>query len=806
MFRSLRPAKLSAVSVILCLALGIGVNAAFFSAMTAVFLRPFPYHDSDRLIVVWASNSFTERRGLDGAIVDAWRVSSRTVADAAAFSLTPIRFSLGAADSQELAAGYVSAGLFSLLGVHPVLGRTFRSDDVDGGAVAVVSYGFWQARLGGDPEPFHRVIVIDDVAYRVIGVMPRGFFFPDYNVSVWIPLFPSDARYRQVQGIARLQTWSTASQARDELRWMLRSRLETPRLRTAEPPGVFPLADLVLRNHRGVIWTLYGISVLLLVAACMNAAQWFACRNLWAFDAVVIRNRLGATVHHLVIACLVEPVFIVASGGILSLAVAFVVLKIVRSWAALTVPRLESASIDLAGLAYATALSVVVAVVGGIAPLLTARGVWARERTVRRTTAPRGASRLRYSLLTAEIAATFMLLVMTGLLGRSLVELVNLDWGFDADRTAVAEVILPDAVARNPHLRAQFTEEVLDKLMSQPAILAAGMGYGVPIRWMTWFPKVVSVGERRLSVATFGVSRGYFAALGIPLQGRDLECRDTLGRAGEVVASDSFAQNAWPGLDPLGRRIQFLRVSDSVNSLPREELTADLLRRPESWVTDGASWEVIGIVPDVKTFGLRESTGPTLYICYSSPHAGLGARLSFAVKAKSGTSDGMRGLLRVIDSAGRDTRVVTAFRMSDVVARTVAAAASPQVLTIVAGFITVFAVFLAGTGVYGVVSLVAAQASFDIAVRRALGASRGDITRLLMRDASYAIATGVALGGVASLGSAGLLRAVLFQVSPTDYVAYAFAAVVTITVCCLGLAPPMYRALGKAPFEVLRGE
>jgi putative ABC transport system permease protein len=810
--RTLRKKRRFIASVVLSLGFGIGLNTAVFSFVNTVLLRPFPYKDPARLVLIWGTTSFDVRRGMDGQLVDRWRAGSRTIEDAAVFQLNSFPFVFGSDASDSVRGGMVGTRLFPLLGAAPLLGRTFSefADEV-GGKSVVLSYGLWKSRFAGDASVIGKTIVLNNETYTIVGVMRAGFFFPDQDAQLWVPLTRSDPMFTQVHALARLRPGVTPRQAQAELDALNEDASSTE---AALHPGVFPLYAVVFGKYTTALWTLLGAVALLLLLACANVSSLFLARNVEREREFAVRASLGANRASLFRLSLVENTIACAPAGAVGILVAFWGVRLLAGMRLASMPRFESARVDGWALLFAVGASMLTGVLSGLAPAWTG----SRPNLVEAlqsggaATETRSHGRIRDLLVTVEVALALVLMASAGLMINSFIRLVRADWGFGAGNVLVVSYSFQSkmAVARE----AQAVDEITSSLTGVPGVQSSSAGQGVPVDYGYRFAQISIDGKwvnRDWTVASVVVSPGYFRTLGVPMfRGRDFDSRDGEDSPRSVVVGKKLAEKLWPGQDPIGRQFELLKLRDDLRDRARKDPTSldnATVNSPASWEPDGRSWQVIGEVADVRWFGIDYDPYPTVYIdthqeqSWHQPTVGR-----FLVRTTVEPPKIARDVEARILAEGVPVRIISITTMSDLVSQSIAGRGSDKLLLVVSSLFGGVSLVLAATGIYGVVSSRSAQRTREIGIRKTLGAGSQDVLRLVLSQGMRPVLFGVALGLTASFAATRLLNGLLIGVRPWDPETF---AIVTIALLLAALAAcwiPARRATRVDPMVALRYE
>jgi putative ABC transport system permease protein len=775
------------------LALAIGANSAIFSVVEGVLLREPAFEDPGRLVFVWEARPHRNQpRNVVGPYNYArWRERARTLSGIAAYRASGASLT-GSGDPERLDAGRVTGNLFGVLGVRPFLGRALTDADSrpQAPAVAVLSEGFWRRRFAADPSIVGRSITLDGQPTTVVGVVRQSFQVPP-DTAVWLPI-TIDQEFRDVwsgrgmTAVARLAPDATLAQAREEMaRLAADLARELPNYNTGWTVNVFPLhADLV-RDVRPALTVLMGAVGLLLLVACANVANLLLARALSREREVAIRSALGASPAGLVRQLLAESVLLGLVGGGAGLVLGAWLLQGLLALLPAEVRLITHIGLNPAVLAFTAALSLASAVVFGLAPALQqARPslVPALKEGGQTRGASHGRRRLKNALVVSEIALSLVLTAGTGLLLRSFWRLANVDPGFRAEGVLAVPVGLPRTGYPTPERQTAFIRDALARLSRLPGVDSAGAVSAIPLgrggaatRFRPLDRPAPPRGEEPSGDVRI-VTPGLFRTLAIPLlSGRDFDDRDAAGRPRVVVVNRELVRRFWPDKDPIGQRLTL------------------------SW--DG--WieaEVVGVVGDVRLTALDREPRATLYWPQSQLASGfmtLMVRTSGSPQALAST---VRKELATLDRDLPPGRVQT---LEEVAAGSLER--QRFLLRLLAGFALV-ALALAAVGVYGVMSYTVAERIPEVGVRLAVGASPGDIVRLILREGIALGASGVAIGLVLAAVGAGALRTLLFEVPPRDPLSLAAVAGLLLLATLAAAWLPARRAARIDPIKALRAE
>ncbi len=799
--RSLHKSPGFALTAILSLALGLGASTAIFSIADSLLLRPLPYRDPSRLMMLWEA----ERTGAvknnvisPGNYFD-WKTRNTVFDSMAAFREKPAVLTYGG-HSEELGNQSMSAELLPMLGVTPIRGRLFtRAEDAaaaHSGSVVLISYRVWQSWFGADQNITGRQVQVNSTPRTIIGVMPPDFYFRNRAINLWEPLGLDPAEnYRAHQGrwmlaIGRLKPAATRAQAQAQMT-VIAQRLSAsyPEFDRNWTVNVEPLRDSLVREVRRSLLILLGAVGLLLVVACANVANLLLARFASRRQEMAVRASLGASRWRIVRQVLTESLLLAIAGGLLGALFARWAIAGLLHLAPQTLTQSTRITVDTRVFLFSVALSVLTAIVFGLGPSLitshlrpaTAGLLNALAEGSRSTTS---SGRLRRWLVTAEVALSIMLLAGAGLLFRSMIRLQQVDPGLDASGVLTFRISLPPVHYREIARRQQFFDRALHQIDSLPGVLSAsavsylpftGIGAGTSVS-IAGRPKPLP-GEQ-LSGVIRSVTPGYFRTLAIPLmRGRDFNDADNSERAPyRFIVNQAFVTKYFAKQDPLGQ---------SISTDMAEENTFG---------------EIIGVVGNVKEQSVDKEAMPTVYYIYSHlPYAAMNVvvrsqhnPLSLALP--------VRRIVRGIDLAQPIADINT---LPELLGQTFARERFSAVL------LTAFslaALLLASVGIYGVLAYSVSERSREIGVRVALGAEPGRILKLVLAAGLRLVVLGMVAGVAGALLLSGLLKSLLFGVAPHDPLTFLVTPALFFFVALLAAFVPALRAARLDPMRVLRAQ
>jgi putative ABC transport system permease protein len=773
--------------------LGVGATAAAFSLADFVLLRPLPFPDADRLVRVSEQRPGFPRMEMSPANYRDWKQMATSFEIFGAYRGLSVNL-LGGRQPLRLQGASTTADVFDAVRVPPMLGRTFAAtDDVDGAArTTILSYGLWQREFGGDTTVVGRSVRLDDEAYTVIGVMPRDFNFPTRAVQLWTamrftPADFSDRNNNYLQGIARLRPGVSFEAAQTEMT-MLAARLKQqyPNENEQTGAGVIRLRDAVPQQTRTMLVTLLAAAACVLLIACANLTNLLLARAIVRRREMAVRAAIGAGRDRLLRQLLTESLVLTGAGGLLGLGLAVLCVPILSRLVPTALPIAETPNVDERVLVFALAVTVLTGILFGIVPLIQHLRDRASEGL--REGARGGSSGregLRGALVVAEITASVVLLVMCGLLLRSLWTIQAIDPGFRVDSTLTARTSLPMPKYERTAARSAFYERVLSDLRALPGVTSAAYISFLPLSDMRGGIFPVGIGERAESrrqdnVAFLRyVTPGYFRTLGIPMQqGRDVADADHHGARPVAIVSASFAAQFFPGQEALGRRFHF----------------------------NGADREIVGVVGDVKVRGLTRVSEPQVYL----PHQQLGDRTlewfapkDLVIRAQGDPLALSASVRAIVQRADAEVPLSDIQTLRELVERdTTSRATQVRVL----GAFAVVALLLGGIGIHGLLAFAVSARTREIGIRMALGARRADVVGMIAKRSLLLAAFGVGIGVVLAYMSGRWLESLLVGLSPADGMTFAVATGLALATAIAGSLRPALRAAQVDPVSVIRLE
>jgi putative ABC transport system permease protein len=785
---------------ILTLALGIGANTAIFSVVNAVLLRPLEFREPSRLVIVAEKSPYLVISTSYQNWTD-WRDQSRSFESLQALRNSTLTLT-GAGEPERLNTQMATAGLFSMLGVNAIAGRTFTADeDRAGGApVVLLSYALWRRRFGASPEILGKPINLDSQPYAVIGILPPGFqLLQPADVFVpfvpWAKTLPDDRNWHPgILAIARLKPGVSREQARTEM-VAITKRLEEqyPIYNTGVSADVVGLHEQMVQNVRPALVLLLGAVSFVLLIACVNVANLLLARAASRGREVAIRTSMGASPSRIVRQLLSESVLISLAGGIGGLLLASAALGPLLKISAGSVPKVFSVQLDRWVLVFTVAVSVLTGLLFGLVPALRTAKIDLREslnEASRGSTSGPRQHRLRGVLVGMEIALAMLLLVGAGLLLRSFERLQDVSAGFAPDHLLLADLPLSQNAYAKPEQRFQFFDRLVDRARTLPGVRSAAAASFMPVSGGGGLIHFNITGRPPKSPNEFTaagyrtVSANYFETLGVPLlQGRLFTTGDHEKSPAVVVINSTMARTYFANENPLGKRMQL-----GATPTPEKEVP---------------TMEIVGVVGDVLQ-GLDLGPKAEMYLPFKQADALLPVfQMTVVLRTSADPSletSALRSSLAEIDP---NQPLVNVRTMEQNMSTSVA---QPRFRTWLIGIFAALALLLAAVGVYGVMSYIVNQRTSEIGIRVTLGAQSSDVFRSIVGEGARIALFGVAAGLVASLALTRLLRTFLYGISASDPVTFVAVAILLTTVSVAACYFPARRATRVDPIVALRYE
>ncbi len=797
-WRSLLKRPGATAIALVTLALGIGVNTAIFSAVDSILLRPLPFKNSERIVSVWEQTPSLGIQQNQAAPANFFDLRNQNQSFEALGAYGPLDINLtGAGDPERLDGQLVSANVFSILGVAPALGRTFLPNEDQPGQehVVVLSDALWQRRFNRDPSIINRNIALNGETFTVVGVMPRGFFFPLRETELWTPwaMEPDQASGRgdhYLGLVARLKAGVSIERANADLA-RLGQRLAAEYPRTNEGLGF--IARSLHRDYAGDLrlpmLILFGAVGLVLLIACANVANLLLAQATTRRKEIAIRIALGARRWTIVRQMLVESLLLAGGGGLLGVLGAFWGVEALTKFLPESLSKLQGVNIDARVLLFTLGVSLLTAIVfGGVPALLASRTTpGATLSDVARDMAGGASGRhVRRLLVVSEVALAVVLLVSAGLLIRSFQLLRQVQPGFNPENALTMRMVLPFPKYAKKEARSAFYDEVLRQVKETPGVEAAGMITFMPLSFsgMNFSFSVEgrsAPSDMKLPFALFRVvSPDYFRAMGIPLlRGRYFEAQDSPDTTPVTLINHRLAEQYWPGEDAIGKRLK-VGPADA----------------PNLWLT------VVGVVGDVRQTGLQEQK-LDFYVPYMQERRSFMAPRDLVVRTKADPAVIAAAVRKAVWSVAKDQPISNVRTVNEVFS---AAISQERFQALMLGLSAALALVLACVGLYGVISYSVVQRTHEIGVRMALGAQPVDVLSLVIRQGMSLTLVGLIAGIVAGTFVTRVLTDMLFGVTPRDPLTFAGVPVLLLIVAFLACYIPARRATRIDPLIALRYE
>ena len=804
--RSLSRARGFTLAVVVTLGLGIGANTAIFSVVRGVMLRPLPHKDGGRLMYLRHSAAGPGRENVAFSVpeINDFRGAARTLSGIAEYS--PLTFTLqGKSDAVRIDVGLVTGNYFEVMGLSPVIGRSFGpSDDGKGAApVMMLTHDYWQKRFGGDPRVVGQVLRVGGKAVTVVGVLQPAPYFPAHIDAIMnmvnsehhlSAMMVTGRTHRMTEMIARLAPGATVDQARAEVA-SITARVHSDHPEAYDAASQYrvtltPFQEVLGQKARLTLWLLMGAAAFVLVIACANVANLTLMRGVRREHELVVRAALGAGTSRLRRLLLAENLVLALVGSVLGLVLAFAGVKMLITFAARYSPRADEIRIDGAVLAFTMALAVVVAIVLSFAPKLTGERALSASLAAggKRATGNARRQRLQQTLVVAQVAVSVMLLTGAGLLTRTMQQLAVVDTGMNADNVLTMEIPRDFGGNDNAAALAQY-ERMRSELAALPGVTRVGVGSTMPLRTAGFLLDIkaegrpVAPGEPAPQAEYRTANPDYFRAAGIPLiRGRELATTDQATSPRVVVLNRTLAERLFGSQDPIGKRVAW---------------TGDVLK----FIGVSGDWRtVVGVVGTTKDGGLDASPLPAVFIPFAQGDFVSGG---LVIRSRGDAAALAPAATRIVRSIAPQQPIEKVLTVNEIRDESVA----PRRLNaMLVGSFGLLALIVAAVGIAAVLAFSVSARTNEIGIRMSLGADSGQVQRMVLSEGGVLVGIGLALGVVGALSLSRLLRGLLFGVAPHDPVTLVgvgtLMAVVGIGACWL----PALRASKIDPANAIRSQ
>jgi putative ABC transport system permease protein len=808
--RSLAKQPLFTAIVILTFALGIGANTAVFSVLNAVLLRPLPFHEPQNLVAI---GEFDTREKADpGTEINSisyldyidFRDQNQVFDGVAVYTNQSVGSLTDGDQTTHVQGESVSASLFSLLGVQPMLGRTFLpKEDEPGNQVVILSYELWQRQFGADRGIIGRSVTLDGKQFQVIGVMPARFTFPITTISpeLWIPMStlrqtPSDGSQPMTEQrdneffrcIARLKHNVSIQQAQANIDTITANwRKQYPDSKLTTAAKVLPEINAMIGSTHSALLMLCAMAGCVLLVACVNVANLLLARSLSRNREISIRAALGAGRWHIIKQLLVESIVLGALGGLAGFLLAIWAVDSLKAFLP-NIPRIDEISPDPRVFAFAGLVSLGVGILAGLLPAWRASHpnlATSLNEAARGSSEGAGGRRTRASLVMFEIVLALVLLASAGLLVESFLRLQKVPAGFDTTNVITARIALPDTTYGKPQQAADFYKKLVDRISTLPGVQSAGAAWWIPLSGseigfnFDIEERPVPAGQQPVAEVNV-VTPDYFQAMRTPIRrGRAFTDRDDRNAPPVAIVTESFAKQHFAGEDPVGKRI-----------IPNGSV--DPGKPPVR--------EIVGVVADMHLISLRLPPKPQIYI----PHQQFAIQtMSIFVRTQTDPQSLTAALRRAVAEIDKDVPVYRTKTLADYMSGSIA---QPRLNAMLVTLFAVIALLLAAAGIFGVMSYSVTQRTQEIGIRLALGAQRHDVLRLIILQGMRFVGLGLFIGLIGVFVCSRLLQSFLFGIGATD-----LRTMLTVTLILAGVAfiacfVPARRATLVDPIQALRAE
>jgi len=791
-FRQVRRNPGFSIIAIVTLAFGIGVNTAMFSAVDAILIRPLPYHDADRLVMIWDEMSHIgfPKHYSTPAEWQAWRQQNTVFTDIAATETGEAAFS-GDGDPEQVPARKVTGNFWAVLGVKPVLGRVFTEDeDTHGVRVVVISHGLWQRRFGSAAGVIGRRITLNDASYEVIGVMPREFYFlPARDIDLWLPASFSPQHltlfwWHDEQIVARLKPGVTLRQARDSMA-ALSLRVTTGHVTPARTAVVIPLRDELAGRTQTSLIVLLAASAAVLLIACVNLANLLMSRGAARRREVAVRVALGAGRSRLIAQFMVESLVLAGLGAVAGISLAVPVMRFLETLVPDTMAAMHL-NLDWRVLAFCSSIAVAAGLTFGLAPALAGSRIAPQEglRDGGRGTAGVRSHWFQNSLVIVETALAVVLLTSGVLLLQSFEHLRHMDLGIKSEK--LLTFVTPLFRYREFDRRVQFVNAELERIRAIPGVVRAGGISKIPLTEIAGTTQFLLAGQptdrtRTQDALSRVVTRDYFETVGAELrEGRFFDSSDRHSLSPAAIVNESFADRNYPGRSALGARFKFGATG-----------------------TNGYWYTIVGVVKEMRERGVAEQLKPAVYRIHEQADQTNDDPSGIIVRTSVDPASIVSAVRQAVWSVDKDQPITHVRTVDDILTHQLS---TPSQSTALLSAFATLALLLASIGLYGVLSYSVTQRTNEIGVRMAMGATSGNILLSFSRRGLLLTLAGLAVGLGLSAAAARLMTSLFYGFVPAYLPAVVLVSFTLLMVSAVACLVPARRASRIDPIRALQYE
>jgi len=784
------------LTALVVMALSICATVAIFSAVNAIILRPLPYRNSDRLVIVWGKQPKVPKAPTSPAEFLDWKTQATTFDAMAAYSGQSFNLT-SAGEPERIEGAVISPDFFQVLEMQPLLGRTFNESDEQGSGnrLALLTEGLWRRRFGADNSIIGSKLLLNDESFEVVGVMPRDFEFPE-RVDLWVgpkqkvPEPPvrlggnilEVRNVRYLGTVARLKPGVKLAQAQADMS-AIAARLaqQYPDTNEQHEIRLLPLKEEIVGNVKPVLFMLLGATVLVLLTACSNVGNLLLGRALARRKEISTRLALGASRLRIAQQVLTESVLLSLIAGGLGLVLARWAIKALIAIGPTNIPRATQISIDGTVLFITLLISILTGISFGLAPALQSRSANltnALNEGARGSSSGPGQHRVRSALIVSQVALSFALLICGGLMFKSFYRLQNVNLGFDPDSVLTMQISLPRAKYVDPKQVTGFYDQTLQRLRSLPGVKSVGAISKLPLTGAGVSGSIVIEGRpvspsEELRMYRRVVTEDYFRAMSIPLKSGRFFSGNDWSTPKSVLINETGAKQYWNGEDPVGRRIRFEEDEDN-------------------WV------EIVGVVGDVRQSSIEAEPTPELYIPYFQSPAN---NMTVVAKITAGGNGSAASFRSEVTAVDRSQPVYNIRTMGEVVDEALAQARFSVVLL---GIFAATGLLLAVVGLYGVMTTAVAQRTHEIGIRIAVGAGPAAIVKMILVQGAIPVLLGLGVGLFLAFALTRSLSSLLFTVPSADVSTYLFVSAFFLLLMFLANLIPAYRASKLSPVLAIR--